>query len=302
VVRVEVLESGSDGTFGGVCTDGLVYNLVVEGTGTYAVEGVVALNCHTLPADTFWSVAMATANAAYRIGLSGTPLARGDRRSVQAIAALGPVIFRLRADALVAQGILAKPRIRMAILPQESGKPTWQGVYGELVVRSKARNAVLVEMARRCERPGLLFVKEVAHGKAIERALWAAGVRAGFVWGTHSSEYRKAMVRRLERADLDVLVCSVVFQEGIDIPSLRAVIVGSGGRSVIAAIQRVGRGTRIERNAAGEVTKDTFEVWDVADRGQDWMERAAKERRAAYLKEGYEVVEYQDVSPKPKLG
>lgn len=234
---------------------------------------------------------MATTKAAYRVGLSGTPLARGDRRSVQAIAALGPVIYRQRADELVKAGILARPQIKMAVVAQACSRPTWQGVYGDLVVRSAKRNAALVTMAQRCEKPALLFVKEVAHGKHLERALLNAGLRAGFVWGSHGSAYRRSMISRLVRADLDVLVCSVVFQEGVDIPSLRSVIVASGGRSVIAAIQRVGRGTRIERNHAGVVIKDSFEVWDVADRGHDWMERAAKERRRAYLHEGYETVE-----------
>lgn len=43
---VEVLEPGRDGTFGGVCPDGLVYNLEVEGLHTYTANGVVVHNCH----------------------------------------------------------------------------------------------------------------------------------------------------------------------------------------------------------------------------------------------------------------
>lgn len=52
VDRVEVLEPGSDGTFGGVCPDGHVYNLEVEGTHTYFVGtpfyvgGLIVHNCH----------------------------------------------------------------------------------------------------------------------------------------------------------------------------------------------------------------------------------------------------------------
>jgi Rad3-related DNA helicase len=46
---VEVLEPSCDGTFGGVCPDGLVYNLEVEGTHTYTVEGLVVHNCHNAP-------------------------------------------------------------------------------------------------------------------------------------------------------------------------------------------------------------------------------------------------------------
>ena len=44
--RVEVLEPTSDGTFGGLCPNGLVYNLEVEGTHTYIAEGVIVHNCH----------------------------------------------------------------------------------------------------------------------------------------------------------------------------------------------------------------------------------------------------------------
>lgn len=46
VASVEVLERGSDGGFGPVCSDGLVYNLEVEETHTYFAEGVVVHNCH----------------------------------------------------------------------------------------------------------------------------------------------------------------------------------------------------------------------------------------------------------------
>ena len=46
VDRVEVLEPGSDGRYGGLCPDGHVYNIEVAGTHAYLVaDGVVAHNC-----------------------------------------------------------------------------------------------------------------------------------------------------------------------------------------------------------------------------------------------------------------
>jgi hypothetical protein len=46
VDRVEVLERGRDGRFGGLCPDGHVYNIEVAGTHTYQVgDGVVVHNC-----------------------------------------------------------------------------------------------------------------------------------------------------------------------------------------------------------------------------------------------------------------
>lgn len=46
VDRVEVLQPGGDGRYGGLCPDGFVYNFEVEGTHTYLVgDGLVAHNC-----------------------------------------------------------------------------------------------------------------------------------------------------------------------------------------------------------------------------------------------------------------
>jgi len=46
VLDVEVIEPTPDGTFGGACPGGVVYNLEIESTHTYLVENVVVHNCH----------------------------------------------------------------------------------------------------------------------------------------------------------------------------------------------------------------------------------------------------------------
>jgi superfamily II DNA or RNA helicase len=268
-------------------------------------EGLIVDECHVLPAWSFWHVAMACP-AYFRLGMSGTPLARGDQRSVFAIAALGPVIYRIKAETLIGAGVLARPHIHMVeVHHPRSDKPTWQGVYGENIVRSNRRNALVVEAVRRAERPCLVFVKEIRHGRELERRLWAAGLKPAFTWGSHSVEHRMRYVRDLVQGRIDVLVCSVVFQEGIDIPELRSVVVASGGKSVIAALQKLGRGMRPDAKSG----KTDFECWDFHDVGcgctkakaEDgeerrthsgcrWLERHSRARLRAYAQEGYETV------------
>lgn len=68
VDRVEVLEPGCDGTFGGVCPDGLVYNLEVEETHTYFAEGVLVHNCHEYATD-----GAAQERSAHRLTSLGLP-------------------------------------------------------------------------------------------------------------------------------------------------------------------------------------------------------------------------------------
>jgi superfamily II DNA or RNA helicase len=250
----------------------------------HETQGLIIDECHVLPAESFAKVAMSFKNAYYRIGLSGTPLDRGDRRSVLAIGGLGPVIYKIKNETLVNAGVLSKAKIRLIPVYQESDCPTWQGVYGDCIVRSTKRNKALADAAAKSDKPCLVFVKEIKHGKALMKRMEKDGIKADFVWGSDSTERRKDAVKRLVRGETEVLVCSVIFQEGVDIPELRSVVIGSGGKSVIAALQRIGRGMRI---TAG---KTEFEVWDIADKGNKWLEKHTKARMNAYAREGHEMV------------
>ena len=249
-----------------------------------AAEGLIVDECHVQSADSFLAVTRKAPNAFYRVGLSGTPLARGDQRSVLAVGALGPVIYEIQPQVLISAGVLALPKIRFIPVTQESACPTWQGVYGECVVRSPIRNRAVVTVALAAARPALVFVKEISHGRRLQKALVKAGLRAEFTWGSHPTERRQAAVQRLVRGDVDVLVASVIFQEGVDIPSLASVVVASGGRSAIAALQRIGRGMRTDGGRKAE-----FEVWEFLDQGNRMMERQARARMRVYEAEGYQV-------------
>lgn len=268
-----------------------------------AWTGLIADEAHVLPAASYYAVSMELPNARFRLGISATPLDREDKRSVFAVASLGPVIFEHRAAGLIEAGYLARPVISLLRVKQEFPmldkyglikKWPWMKVYEEGVVRSLPRNRTLLAAVAKAEKPCLVFVKEILHGKAFDKALRARGMRSDFVWGSASLQARKDAVRRLVRGDSDVLVSSVIFQEGVDIPELRSVVVAAAGKSVIASLQRIGRGMRRSDG------KDTFEVWDVADEGEPWLERHAKARRLAYQREGFSVTVVNLVPPIPQ--
>lgn len=252
-------------------------------------QGLIVDECHTAPAETYLAQLMRTKNAYYRVGLSGTPLARGDARSQYAIAAIGPIVYRIKPQLLIDRGVLAAPTVRMATVEQHTGRVTWQGAYSDLVVRSKARNARVVKYTQRATKPAFVFIEQVEHGHQLVKDLHRSGITSHFVYGNHSIDYRKSLIRRLVAGHFDVIVCSRVFNEGIDVPELRAVVNAGGMKSIIATLQRLGRGMRVDRNAAGEVREggDKFEVYDILDKGNKWLERHANVRRDAYQNEGY---------------
>ena len=246
-------------------------------------QGIIIDESHTLPAWSFYKIAQATQNAYYRIGLSGTPLSRTDHRSMMSVASLGRVIYRIETDRLIEAGVLSRPTIEMWPCEQTSDQKTWGAVYRNLVVRSKERNAKVVEMAKVAPKPALVFVQHLSHGSSLKSEIQKAGMACDFVDGKSSLAVRQNAVRRLENGDLDVLVATNIFNEGVDIPDLRSVVIAAGGSSSIQALQRIGRGMR---RADG---KDGFHVYDFKDKGQRWMEKHANARARAYKSEGHEV-------------
>jgi superfamily II DNA or RNA helicase len=159
----------------------------------------------------------------------------------------------------------------------------WQTVYKRLVVENVLRNNILAKVALIAERPGFIFVKSIKHGKILEKKLRNAGLNVEFVWGEKNSAQRVQKIEALERAELDFLICSTIFQEGVDVPCLRSVIVGSGGQSIIDTLQRIGRGTRLDKG------KNFFEVWDILDLGQSYTKKQAAKRKKTYESEHYNV-------------
>lgn len=248
-----------------------------------AAEGLIVDECHTVPAEKFRAVTYNCKNARYRIGLSGTPLDRSDRRSVHCVGALGPVIHRLRSEALVEQGVLARPQVIFQTARSESDKPTYQGIYGECIVRGAARNSLLLETAKGAAKPCVLFVREIKHGSRLLKKLRKAGLKVVFVSGSLREKDRETAKQLLHKRDLDVVVATEVWQDGIDIPELASIIVGGGGKSIISTLQRAGRGMR---RAAG---KSVFQIWDIQDEGVEVLAKHSAARLRSYRREGFHV-------------
>lgn len=255
------------------------------------LDGIIVDECHVAPADVYYS-AIQSCPAEYRLGFSGTPLDRGDNRSLMAIACLGKVVYSIKPQVLIERGYLAAPTITMTTVRQnrtikagprmEQRSKAFRDAYDELIMDSEVRNDAIVSLAQAAPKPCMVFVTKIDHGRTLTKLLRIEGLETEFVWGEKKKEVREAAIERLERGDSEVLVASVVFQEGVDIPSLASVVIASGGKSVIAALQRVGRGMRPDGGR-----KLTFDVYDVLDLGNAMMERHSRRRMNTYVREGY---------------
>lgn len=248
------------------------------------IRGLLVDEVHAQPAASFYRVSMAMKDAYYRIGVSGTPLDRSPRDSLRTIGACGPIVYKIRYSTLEQAGVLSKPKIYMIKCKQEgTTECSWHDAYRQLITESTRRNALVVEMAVRAQKPCLLFVDHIDHGRELKTLLDHHGFHVDFAHGGHGNGLRLDKIKSLVEGRLDILICSVIFQEGIDIPELESIVMAAGKASVVGTLQRMGRGARVAKGKTG------FELWDVLDRGQRWITEHATARRNAYTKEGHEV-------------
>ncbi len=256
--------------------------------------------CHVAPASTHKNVIAKVDKAVIRIGLSGTPLDRGDRRSAWAIGMLGPIAYRIRPELLIERQAIAARRATF-VRYSHGGFPAelpWPVRYEQCVVKSKRRNDLIKRIVRVAQKPTLVFVVRDEHGGLLLDALAADGCRAARVYGDTPVAEREALAEELRAGRLDAIVCSVVWQEGVDIRNLASVVIAGAGRSVIASVQRSGRGARVTDS------KSNYELWDVKDEAprfyrddkDRWRRNGAymltlwsAERERAYRREAHEI-------------
>ena len=226
--------------------------------------------CHHIPAETCYTVSMQTHNAGYRFGLSATPY-RSDRQDMLIEAALGKKFFSANASYLIKKGHLVMPEIRFIEIPynKKTKKQDYQVIYNESIVENDKRNKVIVKEAQKLNKDGksvLILVSQVKHGKILKQMF----DKARFVHGNDSAAVRRKALKDLEKKHLMTLIATTLADEGLDVPTLNAVILAGGGKSETKALQRIGRALR---TAPG---KDKGHIIDFMDQAPYIKEHSEK--------------------------
>lgn len=139
-----------------------------------------------------------------------------------------------------------------------------------------------------CSRvsPGLVFVKHKAHARLIAQQLEKKlGIAVPFITSDVDKADRDVLANRLRAEDdtLPVVVSTMVWSTGINIPSLAWVAWAGAGQAPIALKQSAGRGSR---KADG---KSEFVLIDFQDIGKPNLEEQARRRMHHYADEGFEI-------------
>lgn len=244
-------------------TIAMIQTLLSRGVDKLEVPyGVVMFDeCHrTSAAQKFFEVGTALTQK-YRFGLSATPWRRVRGEEIKIEGVIGPIIYEIKADTLIREGFLAKPKFR--VLKYESEKvpfsERYKEFYEEMVMNHKARNKAIIREAVRLARQGhrvLIDVKRIEHGENLVNELKKHGINAEFLSSQTSNRWE--ILDRFKRGDIRVLA-STLLKEGVDIPEISAIILAGGGKSDVMTIQTIGRALRPKESGGKAIIVDILD-------------------------------------------
>lgn len=249
VDRVEVLERGRDGTFGGLCPDGFVYNLEVEGAHTYFANSILVHNCHHGVGSSYRHIYNYFKDAKH-IGVTATP----DRTDEEALGQVfDSVAYVYEIVDAINDGWLvpvSSQAVQVTDLDFSKMKSTAgdlnQKQLAELMEHEKIAHGVAhptVEIAK--WRKTLVFAASVKAAEMIAEIINRHKPNsARCVFGHTHPEERAVIFSDYKVGKFQFLVNVGVATEGWDEPTVEMIAIARPTESRALYAQMCGRGTR----------------------------------------------------------
>jgi len=241
--------------------------------------------CHLGAAETIQKISRAI-RSEYTLGMSASPY-RDDNADMLIEAIFGKIIIEITASELIKAGYLVAPKIRFIRVPKMLYPPTkYKEIYKEYIVDNPKRNNIIVTGAKKLVEQGfvtMVLFKELEHGKRLYDMI-SPDVYCHMLNGKMSSKIRGAVVDEVLEGKCKLILCSSIFDIGVDVPILSGLVLAGGGKSSVRTLQRIGRSIRI----AGPNKKfaAVLEFFDDIK----YLKDHSKRRREIYeLEPGFEV-------------
>ncbi len=253
------------------------------------VQCILTDECHHCPADSFWMVHKASARAYYKIGLSASPW-RDDNADLLIEAANAKQIVDISASTLIDMGYLVKPKLYYLNYKHVTKfRPgAYSDIYDEEVVNNIERNKVIVNSAIAAASAGktvLIAVRKIEHGKILEDMLKTIEPNTTFAYGEVGSEERQLILKELDERKRNIVICTTIFGEGIDVPNLDVLVNAKAAKSSVDSFQLLGRVLRKTPQ------KSKAYIIDIADSNCKYLLAHAKARLKIYKTEPNYLIE-----------
>lgn len=293
VDRVEIQEQTGDGTYGGLCPDGHVYNLEVEGNHNYFANGINVHNCHHVSqsAKTVTRYHKVLNNLAVRrrYGISATPV-RADGLIKATFALLGPLQYEVPDEAV--QKRVMKVGIKQVQTDTEitddclndDGTLQYTGLIEHLTTDADRNKLIARTIMENKGHSCIILSSRIAHLEAIRNLLpyemqEQSAIITGKMTSKKAKSEREEILDKMRSGELKYLGASYnLFKEGVDIPRLDRLFLATPEKFSSVIIQSVGRIARVFEGKTQPI------VYDFVDTNIGYCNRAYKERCRHYRK------------------
>lgn len=264
--------------WGEVCTVAMVQTLNQRITTKQTEEFkqyplIIFDECHTIPSETAYKVAMHFLPK-YRIGLSATPY-REDNADIKIYGAIGMLTSVITPEYLIEKGYLAKPKfIYLKTKPMAIYQDDFNSIYVRGIVENEYRNNQIAENALKLiqsDKQVYIHVDRIKHGKILNKLI----PNSFFISG--ASKNRLDIIKMFSNGEIKCVI-STLLKEGVNVPSMDALIYASGKKSAVANIQTIGRVLR------PQVGKNEAIIIDIADCGNRLLLQHFNQRKQNYIK------------------
>lgn len=169
---------------------------------------------------------------------------------------IGKTISRLTINDGVEKKIIAKPTIKFLSVPFRHSikiacKNDYVKFYDLGIVKNRSRNILIVKEIIeniKNKESTLVIIEKTEHGYILQRMIKKQNIHVEFVHGDTSKENRDKVKEKLQNKKIKVVICSRIWKEGINIPSLNNIVNAFGLSSEISTLQSIGRGLRRNEN------------------------------------------------------
>ena len=259
-----------------------------------------------------WSTLIDKVSPEYLLGFTAEPFHKDKNHLVSDLilrGLIGPVIHRVTMDYLVQHGYLAKPCV-IAVDTHYKGDIfqviDWALVNKSGIVKNVLRNQLIRDISSLLINEGkkpLILVQQISHGQEIAKLLSERGYNVYMMKGGRSvsvylggnevdkyTDNNNLVIKDFNDGKIDALIGTSTLDEGVDIPSLSAVILAGGGKGRLKIVQRVGRALR------PKIGDNTTVVIDFRDRFNVVTNSHFNKRKVLYDEMGMPVYFLSDIS------
>jgi len=276
------------------------------------VGAVMIDECHTASVDAIRDCLFDAISAPYRYGFSATPWRDQPHMLKLMQSSIGSeIIFDYNPIDAIEEGMIARPNLNIiqsefpeVFLKKEKN---YRKIYDGGIIRNRARNRQIVKEAIDLQANNhqvFIAIAETSHfeGKMIKvgedqfgepimerekdisyclkELFAAAGEEVITIFGDDTSKEKMAQIKALKEMDEGfILIGTMAFGIGTDVPGIDKVIMAGAGKSSIQFLQRMGRGIRTD----GDEQKE-LEVFDFMDRWNPIMSKHSIERVKIFSK------------------